>query len=196
VIVVVMAGRPLVMNEQLDGAAAALMAFLPGSEGGSAIADTLFGNFNPSGRLTVSWPKSSDQQPLAYNEPGTPYDPRYPFGYGLSYSDVDVVDLDAPSDVGRRGRVPIHVALSNSSPIGGDHIVLAIVERLEGPTSAAPRQLVAFTRTTLQGNDVEDVRLGFRVEQLAVTQEDGSKSVLPGEYRLVVGGQSRTFRVH
>ena len=196
VVVVVMAGRPLVMNEQLDGAAAGMMAFLPGHEGGAAIADVLFGNFNPSGRLTVSWSKSSDQQPLAYNEPGAHYDPRYPFGHGLSYSDVEVVDLDGPTDVGRRGRVPVHVELENSSPVGGDHVVLAIVERIGGPASAAPRQLVAFERTSLQGNDEARVRLGFRVEQLAVTLDDGSKSVLPGEYRLVVGGRTHIFTVH
>ena len=196
VVVVIMAGRPLVMNEQLDGAAAALMAWLPGNEGGAAIAEALFGRYNPGGRLSVSWPKSSDQQPLAYNEPGTSYDPRYPFGHGLSYSDVAVTELDAPSDVGRRGRVPVHVELSNSSSVGGSHIVLALVERIDGPAGAAPRQLVAFERTAVEGNDLANVRLGFRVEQLAVTLEDGTKSVVPGEYRLIVGEQSRTFLVH
>src|SRR5207247_2753819 len=93
VIVVVVAGRPLVMNHQLDEADASLMAFLPGSEGGAAIADALFGKVNPSGRLPVSWPKSGDQLPLAYNEPGKPYDPRYAFGYGLSYTRFDLSRL-------------------------------------------------------------------------------------------------------
>jgi beta-glucosidase len=78
VIVVVIAGRPLMMNRQLDEASAALMAWLPGTEGGGAVGDLLFGRASPSARLSVTWPKSIAQVPLAYNGPaGKPYDPRY-----------------------------------------------------------------------------------------------------------------------
>jgi beta-glucosidase len=194
VIVVVMAGRPLVMNAQLDEARSALMAFWPGTEGGAAVADALFGTVNPSGRLPVSWPKSSAQLPLAFNEPGKPYDPRYPFGHGLSYSRVVVKDLDAPRKVGRHGRVPVKASLANFSPRGVDEVVLAVVERLSGPPTAAPRQLVAFTREHLRGWDRDRVRLSFDVGQLAVTQA-GGKRVVPGTYRLWVDGASRTFVV-
>jgi beta-glucosidase len=96
VIVVVVAGRPLEMDHQLDEANASLMAFLPGTEGGGAIADTLFGKAGPSGRLPVSWPKDSSSFPLAYHEAGKPYDPRFPFGYGLSYTRFKLDDLRAP----------------------------------------------------------------------------------------------------
>jgi beta-glucosidase len=194
VVVVVMAGRPLVMNAQLDEARSALMAFWPGTEGGAAVADALFGTVNPSGRLTVSWPKASAQLPLAFNEPGKPYDPRYPFGHGLSYSRVVVKDLDAPRKVGRHGRVPVKASLANFSPRGVDEVVLAVVERLSGPSTAAPRQLVAFTREHLRGWDRDKVSLSFDVGQLAVTQA-GGKRVVPGTYRLWVDGASRTFVV-
>ena len=195
VVVVVIAGRPLVMNEQLDGANAALMAFLPGSEGGGAIADALFGDYNPSGRLTVSWPKSVSQLPLAYNEPGQAYDPRYAFGHGLSYSRFAVDDLDAPRHVGRRGRVRVEAEIENRSGRAGDYIALAIVERVSGsPATAAPRQLVAFDREHLRGWDEDEVSLSFDVSELAVTQP-GGKSVPPGEYRLIVGEKSQTFTV-
>ncbi len=194
VVIVVVAGRPLAMSPQLDDADAALMAFLPGAEGGRAIADTLFGDANPSGRLTVSWPKSVSQVPLAYNEPGRPYDPRYAFGHGLSYSKFSVSDLDAPSHVGRHGRVRVEADIANSSRRGGDYIALAFVERLSGPPSAAPRQLVAFDRVRLRGHDRADASLSFDVDELAVTQA-GGKSVPPGTYRLVVGNRSKTFRV-
>jgi beta-glucosidase len=132
VIVVVIAGRPLVMNHQLDESAASLMAFLPGSEGGAAIGDALFGKTNPSGRLPVSWPKASSQLPLAYNEPGKPYDPRYPFGYGLSYTRFDV------------GRTSVHgnhasVTVRNVGKRAGDRTVLAF----------AGQRLVGFTRVHL-----------------------------------------------
>jgi beta-glucosidase len=194
VVVVVMAGRPLVMNAQLDEARSALMAFWPGTEGGAAVADALFGKDNPSGRLPVSWPKSSSQLPLAFNEPGKPYDPRYPFGHGLSYSRVVVKDLHLPRKVGRHGRVGVKASLANFSPRGVDEVVLAVVERLSGPSTAAPRQLVAFTREHMRGWDRDKVWLSFDVDQLAVTQA-GGKRVVPGTYRLWVDGASRTFVV-
>jgi beta-glucosidase len=196
VIVVVVAGRPLVMQHQLDEADAALMAFWPGSEGGAAIADTLFGRNNPSGRLTVSWPKSTSQIPLAYNNSASaPYDPRYEFGYGLSYSRWKVTDLRAPAEVSADDTVPVRLDLSNEGRFDGDDSVLAIVERRTGPASAPARQLVAFSRVHVDAHRKRQVVLTFKGSQLAVTQQDGSRSVTPGLYRLVVGDQSRTFRV-
>jgi len=134
VIVVVIAGRPLVMNKQLDEAAASLMAFLPGSEGGAAIGDALFGRTNPSGRLSVSWPKASSQLPLAYNEPGRPYDPRYPFGYGLSYARFDV---GKPQVRGATATVSVR----NTGPRAGDRTVLAFAD--------GGRRLAGFARVHL-----------------------------------------------
>jgi len=112
VIVVIIAGRPLIMNEQLDAVDAALMAFLPGTEGGAAIADVVIGEDEPGGRLPVSWPKSIDQMPLAYNEPGADDDPRYEFGYGLEYAPVDVADVRMPDRVGARDTVRVGVRLT------------------------------------------------------------------------------------
>jgi beta-glucosidase len=190
VIVVVVAGRPLVMNDQLEKASAALMAFLPGSEGGAAVADALFGRVNPSGRLPVSWPKSSAQLPLAYNERGRPYDPRYPFGYGLSYTRFELRHLRAPWQVSADGWVDASVKVRNVGRRPGDDTVLAFVVRPDGG-----RQLVAFPRVHLDRGDAAKVRLGFRVSQLAVTQPSGERAVAPGTYRLVVGDLSQTFRV-
>jgi beta-glucosidase len=149
VIVVVIAGRPLVMNQQLDEAAASLMAFLPGSEGGAAIGDALFGKVNPSGRLPVSWPKASSQLPLAYNEPGKPYDPRYPFGYGLSYTRFD---LGNPSVHDGRASVTVR----NTGKRAGDRTVLAFVVGADGS-----RRLAAFTRVHLNPGEQTKARLAF-----------------------------------
>jgi beta-glucosidase len=190
VIVVVVAGRPLVMNHQLDEADASLMAFLPGSEGGAAIGDALFGKFNPSGRLPVSWPKSSDQLPLAYNEHGKPYDPRYPFGYGLSYTRFDLSQLRVPSHVSAGDRVDASVKVRNVGRRAGNDTVLAFVVRPDGG-----RQLVAFQRVGLDRGDSAKARLGFAASRLAVTQPNGQRAVTPGTYRLVVGDVSQTFRV-
>jgi beta-glucosidase len=190
VVVVVMAGRPLVMNQQLSEADAALMAFLPGSEGGAAIADALTGRVDPAGRLTVSWPKAVSQLPLAYNEAGKPYDPRYPFGYGLSYTRFDVRRLSVDRHPWRR--VDANVDIRNSGARSGEDVVLAFAERLGG---GAPRRLVAFDRVAVRAGDGERVRLSFDVSQLASTQADGRRVVLPGTYRLTVEGASATFSV-
>jgi hypothetical protein len=99
-----------------------------------------------------------------------------------------------PRQVGRHGRVPVKASLANFSPRGVDEVVLAVVERLSGPSTAAPRQLVAFTREHLHGWDRDKVSLSFDVDQLAVTQA-GGKRVVPGTYRLWVDGASRTFVV-
>jgi beta-glucosidase len=178
------------MNQQLDEADAALMAFLPGSEGGAAIADALTGRVNPAGRLTVSWPKALGQFPLAYNEAGSPYDPRYPFGYGLSYTRFDVRRLAV--DGHARRRVDAFADIRNSGRRSGDDVVLAFAERLGG---GAPRRLVAFSRVGVRAGDRERVRLSFDVSQLASTQPDGRRVVAPGTYRLTVEGAAATFTV-
>jgi beta-glucosidase len=173
VIVVVIAGRPLVMNHQLDEAAASVMAFLPGSEGGAAIGDALFGKVNPSGRLPVSWPKASSQLPLAYNEPGKPYDPRYPFGYGLSYTRFEVSHLKvSPGDTVRAS-----VKVRNVGSRAGTDTVLAFVQSSDGA-----RKLAAFRRVSLDARHGAKVTLTF-------------PAPAPGSYELVVGDQTREFTV-
>jgi beta-glucosidase len=193
VIVVVIAGRPLMMNRQLDEASAALMAWLPGTEGGAAVGDLLFGKVSPSARLSVTWPKSIAQVPVAYNGPaGKPYDPRYPFGYGLSYTDARVTDVGAPRRVTPGGTVPLRVDLRNDARRSGDEVVLAFAQRVGG---APARRLVAFTRTHLRGDERSRIGLSFPVSRLAVTGADGTRAVAPGTYRVTVGERSETFTV-
>jgi beta-glucosidase len=197
VAVVIIAGRPLIMNEQLEAAGASLMAFLPGTEGGSAIAGALFGSINPSGRLPVSWPASIDQAPIFYNHAaGAAYDPRYEFGYGLSYSQIEYDNLTSPDVVDSDETVELSVDLTNTGAPGGNQIILAFVERMSGPPTAPVRQLVAFERVHLAAGETESVALDFSVSQLAVTLPGSSeREVVPGTYRLVVDDQSRTFEV-
>ena len=147
VVVVVVAGRPLKMDHQLDEANASLMAFLPGSEGGAAIADALFGKYNPSGRLSDSWPKDSSTFPLAYNEAGASYDPRYAFGYGLSYTRFD---LGRTSVKGTR----VSVKVRNVGQQAGEHTVLAFLVGADGS-----RRLAGFTRVDLKPHQQKTARM-------------------------------------
>ena len=176
VIVVVVAGRPLKMDHQLDEANASLMAFLPGTEGGGAIADTLFGKASPSGRLPVSWPKDSSQFPLAYNEAGKPYDPRFAFGYGLSYTRFKLDDLRAPWHASPGERISASVDVANVGHQPGTDTVLAFLVANDGS-----RRLVAFDRVDASRHRRGTARLTF--------------SAPAGSYKLVVGDLSRPIRV-
>jgi beta-glucosidase len=169
VVVVVIAGRPLIMNAQLDGAAAALMAYLPGTQGGRAVADALFGRVNPSGRLSITWPKSVAQAPLTHDrQPGEPYDPRYPFGHGLSYTRFEYGQLDATTH-GRAVEASLRVA--NKGRRAGKHTVLLF----------ANERLVAYRKIWLEPGDRRLVSLRFKLE--------------PGRYELRAGEEVATVRI-
>jgi beta-glucosidase len=195
VIIVVVAGRPLEMDDQLAGSAANLMAFWPGREGGNAIADVLFGNYSPSGRLPVSWPRNGTEYPLAYNEPGA-YNPRYPFGHTRSYERFVVDRLRAPDTVDEDATVTVRARLTNQGDAAAEHVMLATVERVDGSETAAPRQLVGFERVRLGAGESTRVRLDFDVYQLATTPADGGyRRVEPGTYRLRVDGTTIEFEI-
>jgi beta-glucosidase len=176
VIVVVVAGRPLKMDHQLGEANASLMAFLPGTEGGGAIADALFGTYNPSGRLPVSWPKDSSLFPLAYNEAGKPYDPRFAFGYGLSYTRFKLDNLRAPWHASPGERIDASVDVANVGRRPGANTVLAFLVAADGS-----RRLVAFDRVVAGKHRRTTAHLTF--------------SAPAGSYKLVVGDLSRPIRV-
>jgi beta-glucosidase len=156
------------------------MAFLPGSEGGPAIADALLGDYNPSGRLSVSWPRSTSQLPLAYNEPGA-YAPRYAFGFGRSYTRFSVTALDGPRTVRRGQSARFDVRLANTGSRSGDHTLLAFAK----PASGGGRgELAGFQRTWVRRGGREHVRITVDTTDLE-----------PGGYRIEVGEASRKLEV-
>jgi beta-glucosidase len=178
VVVVVIAGRPLIMNAQLDGAAAALMAYLPGTQGGRAVADALFGNVNPSGRLSVTWPKSIAQAPLTHDRlPGEPYDPRYPFGHGLSYTRFGYSGLEARA---RGHRVDVTLRVSNKGRRAGAHTVLLFASK-PGAADFPASRLVAYRKLWLKPG-------GKRTEKLSFTLD-------PGRYELSAGEEEEAVTV-
>ncbi|GBF06724.1 beta-glucosidase-like glycosyl hydrolase [Deinococcus aerius] len=152
VVAVLLAGRPLVLPENVRTRLAALvMAYLPGSEGGRAIADVLYGNTNPSGRLPFTWPRSATQVPGTYDEPFPGGTPLYPFGYGLSYTTFSYSGLRATGD-------SITVNVTNIGKVAGAHTVLAFAR----PAGAAsPLKLAAFGRVVLGPGEARNVSLSL-----------------------------------
>ncbi|MFI9240675.1 glycoside hydrolase family 3 N-terminal domain-containing protein [Streptomyces sp. NPDC053079] len=206
VVVVVIAGRPLVLGEAA-GTDGLLMSWLPGTEGGHAIADVLFGKVNPRGRLPVSWPRRTGNEPLYYQQlPGTnagaesAHDVAYDFGDGLSYTTYrfDSIAL-AASSVPAGREVGVTVKVSNTGARDGDLVVPVYVSRPVSDVLAPPRKLVAFARIHLKAGQSDTVRLTVPPSALAVTPGDldgaGTPRVEQGAYVFTAGERTATLDV-
>jgi beta-glucosidase len=222
VVVVVIAGRPLALGPGTR-AHGLLMAYLPGTEGGSAVADVLFGKVNPSGKLPVSWPSESTQSPpLSQFNPGAPslpgdqpkfldllpgtnfgqgsgYNPLFAFGTGLSYTTFQRSGLSASGTVSTKGTVTVTLTVTNTGGRAGTDVIPVYVHQPVSDVVAPDRRLVAFTRVTLNPGEARTVRVSFPVSRLAVTPADvngaGTPAVEPGGYQVVVDNLTAPFTV-
>jgi beta-glucosidase len=220
VIVVIIAGRPLGLGPA-ENASALLMAYLPGTEGGAAVADVLFGAVNPSGHLPVTWPSAADRNAgdfdtggpsTAGDEPkffdqlpgtnfgqGSGYNARYPFGFGLSYTTFETSDLSVSSSVSRRGTVTATFTVANTGSRAGTEVVPVYVHQPVSDVVAPPKRLVGFTRVDLDAGESRVVHVSYPVSELAVTPGDidgtGRRRVEPGSYQVQVGTLTADFSV-
>ncbi|MFB6153657.1 MAG: glycoside hydrolase family 3 N-terminal domain-containing protein [Halodesulfurarchaeum sp.] len=197
VVVVLVSGKPHAIPEIADRAPALLHAWLPGEKGGTGIVDVLFGEYNPSGHLPVSIPKSVGQQPVYYsrkpnsaNERHVYVDgePLYPFGYGLSYTDFEYDDLSLDVDsVGPMGSLSASVTVTNTGDLAG-HDVVQLYQHAANPSQARPiQELVGFQRLALDPGETKRVTFHVDVTQLAYHDLDMNLTVEEGPYELRVG---------
>jgi beta-glucosidase len=223
VVVVVMAGRPLGLGPA-ENADALLMAWQGGTETGAAVADVLFGKYNPSGRLPVTWPSDSgdewvtnfdptgptpagdrpkfyDQLPGNYGGQGSGYNPLYPFGYGLSYTSFDETALTARSSVSVHGHLSAAVTVTNTGERAGTDVVQVYAEQ---PTThdvvlVPTRRLVGFARVPLDPGQSRTVHVPIALSALATTPGDIASAqparVQPGDYLLEVGPMQAPLRI-
>ncbi len=195
-VVVYIEGRPLNKNWAAENANALLTAYYPGEQGGNAIADVIFGNYNPAGRLPVSVPRHVGQLPVYYNKPApAAHDyvemsakPLYPFGYGLSYttfeySDLTVTGLDATFKV------------TNIGNRKGDEVVQLYLHQDLSTVVQPERQLKAFERITLDPGETREVTLHLDYGDLAIVDADMQWTVEPGTYHLLIGSSSKDIRL-
>src|SRR6266540_2522938 len=220
VIVVIIAGRPLGLGPAED-ASALLMAYLPGTEGGGAVADVLFGKVNPSGHLPVTWPSAADHNAgdfdgggpsTAGDEPkffdqlpgtnygqGSGYNARYPFGFGLSYTTFATSGLSVTSSVSRHDSVTASFTVANTGSRAGADVVPVYVHQPVSDVIVPPRRLVGFARLDLGAGASQTVHVMFPVSELAVTPADidgtGRPEVEPGAYQVQVGSMTADFSV-
>jgi beta-glucosidase len=180
VVLVLLTGRPLTINWAAAHVPAILNAWYPGTEGGHAVADLLFGDANPGGKLPITWPRSAGQEPLYYNptlsqipnDRDTMYwdgsnAPLYPFGYGLSYSKISIGGLKLSAEkLQPGGTLSATVTLQNSSQRDGDQVVQLYVHQRAGSAARPVRELKGFERVTVEAGQTRTVTIPLHADDL------------------------------
>jgi beta-glucosidase len=202
VVVVLLSSKPLTIPWVAEHAQALLAAWNPGLEGGTAVAGVLFGDRNPSGKLTVSFPYHVGQQPVYYNlipgwhgEPkyvDLPAEPLFPFGYGLSYTEFTYSNLQRSSDVlGEGETLQVTVDVENTGGRAGVEIVQLYVNDLFSSVTTPLKELKAFARVELAPGERRTVELDLHYDQLALVNAEVETVVEPGTFEVMVGSSSR-----
>lgn len=216
VVLVLINGRPVTLP-YIDKIPALLETWYAGEQGGNAIADVLFGDVNPSGKLPVTFPKSVGQIPLYYNHkpsargyyhrpgsygaPGRDYvfddtKPMFPFGYGLSYTTFSYSDLAVESDVVKAGcSVTVQVTVENTGDREGAEVVQLYVRDLFSSTTTPVKALKGFEKITLKPGEKKTVFFELKPEDMALVDKDYRYLVEEGEFMVMVEELKTRFKV-
>ncbi|PCR92207.1 glycoside hydrolase family 3 N-terminal domain-containing protein [Natrinema ejinorense] len=206
-VVVAIAGRPLALSWTADNADALLFSYYPGSEGGDAIADVLFGDHNPAGRLPISVPRSTSELPSAFNRFAHPtpigadehpetYDPLYEFGHGESYTDFRTSDLSVDDPrIGPAESITASIDVENVGDRAGDRAVDFFLRDEVSSRVRPVREHVGFERVSLEPGESKTVSVTIPNDALAVTDSRGRTTVEPGAFELSCEGCSTTVVV-
>jgi len=201
VILVLQAGRPYNLSFAAEYCEAILVNWLPGQEGGPATADVLFGDYNPAGRLPMTFPRHVGQLPLYYNfkTSGRRYEyadmefyPLYSFGYGLSYTSFNYADLK--TEVQPDGSVMVKVKVSNTGERKGDEVVQLYVTDMYASVKTRVMELKDFERITLAPNETKEVVFKLSPYDLSLLNDKMDRVVEPGEFKIMVGGKSPSYK--
>lgn len=205
VIVVLVGGSAITMSGWLDAVDGVLLAWYPGEEGGHAVAEVLFGDANPAGRLPITFPLAEGQLPLSYNHKptgrGDDYldlsgQPLFPFGFGLSYAAFKYSDLRiTPEAIGPGARAEVRLRVRNSSTRAGDEVVQLYLRDVLASVARPVLMLAGFQRIRLGPGEEREVRFALGPEQLRMLDADMRWVVEPGTFRVLVGGSSRDIRL-
>jgi beta-glucosidase len=200
-VVVLVNSKPLVLPTSVKRAAAILEGFNPGMEGGRAIAEAVFGQLNPSGKLSISFPVHVGQQPVFYNQVrgqhGTRYadltqEPLFPFGHGLSYTQYRYTELRlAPTTLARGQAATVSVEVENAGSRAGDEVVQVYVSDVVTSVTWVTKALKGFARVHLEPGEKKTVRVTLPWEAFQLVGADGHSVVEPGDFDILVGPSSR-----
>ncbi|MCD7795839.1 MAG: glycoside hydrolase family 3 C-terminal domain-containing protein [Alistipes sp.] len=212
VVVLLVTARPLDLTREQKLADALLVTWNPGTMAGEALADVVSGDYNPSGKLTMTFPRDVGQIPLHYNMKSTgrplgyasmssqkytsrylftPNEPLYPFGYGLSYTTFDYSDLEVLTpEVPVGGDVRLSVMVTNSGDRSGEEVVQLYIRDLTASVTRPVRELKGFRKILLAPGECRSVEFTLTPEELSFCRADGTHGQEPGDYHLWIGGDS------
>jgi beta-glucosidase len=207
-VVVLMNGRPLTIKWIAENTPAVLETWFAGSEAGNAIADVLFGDVNPGGKLPATFPRAVGQVPLYYNHfnTGRPPDPKnkytskyldvdwkplFPFGYGLSYTKFEITNLrlSAPR-IPLNGKLTATVEVRNIGKRAGDEVVQLYIRDQVASVTRPVKELKGFERVTLQPGETKRIEFLLGTEQLGFWNRQMRFVVEPGDFKVMVGSNS------
>ena len=212
VVLVLVNGRPLAINWADKYVDAILEAWYPGSQGGKAVADILFGDYNPGGKLTVTFPKTVGQIPFNFpykpssqvdggNKPGLEGDMSrvngalYPFGYGLSYTTFEYSGLTvSPERITPKQETTVRFSVKNTGNVAGDEVVQLYIRDLLSSVTTFEKNLCGFERVHLAPGESKVVTFKILPRDLELMNRKGDWVVEPGEFKLMVGASSEDIR--
>lgn len=207
VILVLVNGRPYTLKKLIGKVAAIVEVWLPGEEGGTALADVLFGDYNPGGKLPMSFPVTEGQIPVYYaHKPSggsssawgdyvdTGSRPQYEFGYGLSYTTFKFSGLSvSPGKIPADGEVTVKAAVKNTGKMAGDEVVQLYINDVIGTVPRPVKELKGFRRIHLKPGESRTVDFRLKAEMLAFTSLEMKRVVEPGVFRVMVGNSSENI---
>jgi beta-glucosidase len=203
VVLVLVEGRPRVINRVVDGAGAILMAYNPGNEGGTAVADVLFGEYNPGGRLPFTYPRTPNGL-LTYDHKlfetqstgfgNAAFSPQFEFGHGLSYTSFNYSNLRLDhKQVAMNGQVNLSVTVTNSGQRAGKEVVLLYVRERVASLTPAGKRVKRFAKIYLEPGQSRDVAFTLRPDDLSFIGTDNKPTLEAGDFDVMVGNLTDSF---
>ncbi|HEY5500216.1 MAG TPA: glycoside hydrolase family 3 N-terminal domain-containing protein, partial [Bacteroidales bacterium] len=213
IIVVLMNGRPLELTKENELADAMLEAWYPGTMGGKAITHVLFGEYNPSGKLTMTFPRTLGQVPIFYYEKNTgrpiylpndkykskyidsPNEPLFAFGYGLSYTTFNYSDIKlSGTQLTEKGSLKASVIVKNTGKVEGEEVVQCYIRDLIGSVTRPVKELKGFEKISLKAGESKTITFTITPEMLAFHRLDMTYGTEPGDYNLFIGDNSHDLK--
>jgi beta-glucosidase len=198
IMAIITGGSPINLAEVQELADAVLFVWYSGEEGGTAVADILFGKISPSGKLPITFPKSLNQLPPFedYSMKGRTYkymnvDPMYPFGFGLSYTNFTYGEAKiSKNKISKKENCIVSVQVTNSGKVKSDEVVQLYVSDLKASVDVPNFQLNAMKRITLEPGESKEVSFQLSPKAFEMVKNDGSKTIESGDFKIHIGGSS------
>jgi beta-glucosidase len=199
VIVVLINGSPIASQWTVDNADALIEAWEPGMYGGQAVAEVIFGLYNPSGKMPITIPRSAGHIRSYYNHKPSAFhrgkfyefeeSPMYEFGYGLSYSDFEYNNLVVPEKAGLADDIPVSVLVKNTGDRPGEEVVLLYINDKISSVTTPVKKLVGFKRVSFDAGESKNIKFTISNKQFMLLDKNMNEEVEPGEFEIIVGNK-------